>query len=90
MAIARGMTDKEVAARLCRSYHTIRTQKREVFRKLGVRKDTELVIWAVCRVLRLHDGLRKVKEQGITIIADAIHNQRNGCATAGDDIPRHE
>jgi hypothetical protein len=84
------MTDKEVAEKLCRSYHTVRTQKRSIFRKLRIGKDTELVIWVVCRELRLRDGLMRVKEQGITIIADAVHNQRDGSAEAGDDIPRHE
>ena len=38
LALCRGLTDKEIADMLCRSYHTVRTQKKAIYRKLGVSK----------------------------------------------------
>ena len=39
----KGMADKEVADTLGRSEWTIKAQKRDIYRKLGISKDTELV-----------------------------------------------
>ena len=48
----KGLTDKEVANRLCKSVWTIKTQKRTIYRKLGISKDTELLLYMLCD--RLH------------------------------------
>lgn len=71
-AIARGLSDKEVADMLCRSYHTIRTQRKSIYAKLRISKDTELVLWVMCDALQLHIDLREIRSKGIQIIADAI------------------
>ena len=38
----KGLADKEVANNLSKSVWTIKTQKRTIYRKLGISKDTEL------------------------------------------------
>lgn len=44
--VCRGMTEKEIANEVYRSQHTIHTQMKAIYRKMGVRKDTEL-LWAM-------------------------------------------
>ena len=67
LALCRGLTDKEIADMLCRSYHTVRTQKRSIYRKLGVSKDTELMAAMICQ----HKGkvftIRALREQGVKL-----------------------
>ena len=52
---------------LCRSYHTVRTQKKAVYRKLGVSKDTELMAAMIC----LHKGIGftipALREKGVLL-----------------------
>lgn len=64
----RGLTDKEVAAKLVKSIWTIKVQKKAVYQKLGVTKDTELVIAMICERLGVAFDLHKLREQGIEII----------------------
>jgi DNA-binding NarL/FixJ family response regulator len=45
--ISEGHTTKEIAARLERSAHTIRTHRRNLMAKLGIHKETDLVRYAV-------------------------------------------
>ena len=40
----KGLADKEVADSLQRSEWTIKAQKRDIYKKLGISKDTELVL----------------------------------------------
>ena len=67
LALCRGLTDKEVADMLCRSYHTVRTQKKAVYRKLGVSKDTELVAAMVCEHKGMTFTLKALREKGVTL-----------------------
>lgn len=67
LALCRGLTDKEVADMLCRSYHTVRTQKKAVYRKLGVSKDTELVAAMVCEHKGITFTLQALREKGVTL-----------------------
>lgn len=67
LALCRGLTDKEVADMLCRSYHTIRTQKKSVYRKLGISKDTELVAAMVCEHKGIAFNLQALREKGVTL-----------------------
>ena len=41
----KGLADKEVADSLQRSEWTIKAQKRDIYKKLGISKDTELVLY---------------------------------------------
>ena len=67
LALCRGLTDKEVADMLCRSYHTVRTQKKSIYRKLGVSKDTELVAAMVCEHKGITFTLQALREKGVTL-----------------------
>ena len=49
LALCKGLTDKELADMLCRSYHTVRTQRKAIYCKLGVSKDTELMAAMICQ-----------------------------------------
>lgn len=61
----RGLTDKEVAERLFRSYHTVRVQKKSIYRKLGVNKDTELLWWMIRERQGREFNLTEIREKGI-------------------------
>ena len=67
LALCRGLTDKEVADMLCRSYHTVRTQKRAIYQKLGVSKDTELVAAMVCEHKGIPFSLTRLREKGVQL-----------------------
>lgn len=65
LGICRGLTDKEVADRLYRSYHTVRTQKKAIYHKLGVSKDTELMWYMIFERLGKEFSLNYIREKGI-------------------------
>ena len=67
LALCKGFTDKEVADMLCRSYHTVRTQKKAVYRKLGVSKDTELVAAMVCEHKGIAFTVGALRQKGVTL-----------------------
>ena len=67
LALCRGLSDKEVADMLCRSYHTVRTQKKSVYRKLGVSKDTELMAAMVCQHKGITFTLQALREKGVSL-----------------------
>ena len=66
-ALCRGLTDKEIADMLCRSYHTVRTQKKAIYRKLGVSKDTELMAAMVCEHKGIPFTLPALREKGVSL-----------------------
>ena len=68
LGICRGLTDKEVAERLYRSYHTVRTQKKAIYQKLGVSKDTELIWYMIFERLGREFNLSEIREKGIESI----------------------
>lgn len=68
LGICRGLTDKEVAERLYRSYHTVRTQKKAIYHKLGVSKDTELMWYMIFERLGREFNLDVIREKGIESI----------------------
>ena len=67
LALCRGLSDKEVADMLCRSYHTVRTQRKAVYRKLGVSKDTELMAAMICEHKELEFSISRLREKGVTL-----------------------
>ena len=71
LAFCRGLSDKEVADRLFRSYHTVRTEKRAIYRKLGISKDTELLWWCICKRLGIEFNLQSIRTKGINILHDS-------------------
>lgn len=64
----KGYSDKEVADKLCKSYWTVKTQKKTIYRKLGISKDTELLWWMVCERLKIGFDLREIRKHGIEIL----------------------
>lgn len=64
----KGLSDKEVADALCRSYHTVKTQKKTIYRKLGISKDTELLWWMICDRMGICFDLVEIRRYGMDII----------------------
>ena len=65
LLVCHGLSDKEIADRLCRSYHTVRTQKKAIYQKLGVSKDTELLWYMIFERLGKEFSLNLIREKGI-------------------------
>lgn len=63
----KGLTDKEVADVLGRSEWTIRAQKRDIYRKLGISKDTELVLYLFCEKLKINFDLKEIRKHGLEL-----------------------
>ena len=91
MAYCRGLTDKEVAALLVKSYWTIKTEKKTIYRKLGVTKDTELIAAMICERRGVDFSISKLREQGIELLTDEVPVtiQRSG-SEIGDNLPADE
>ena len=53
---------------LFRSYHTVRVQKREIYRKLGISKETELLWYMVLERLGRRFDLGEIRKKGIEAI----------------------
>lgn len=83
-----GMTDKEIADRLHRSYHTVRAQRRAIYAKLGISKDVELFAWVVCFYLDVPFDLHRLREYGIKSFIEQYgvrHRERAACLHNADD-----
>ena len=63
----KGLADKEVAIILSRSEWTIKAQKRDIYRKLGISKDTELVLYMLCEKMKIDFDLGEIRKHGIEI-----------------------
>lgn len=66
----KGFSDKEVAESLCRSFHTIKTQKKAIYRKLGISKDVELMWWMVCEKVGIDFSLEEIRRYGIELLGN--------------------
>ena len=67
LALCKGLTDKEVADMLCRSYHTVRTQRKAIYCKLGVSKNTELMAAMICQHKGIKFSLAALREKGVEL-----------------------
>lgn len=65
---SKGMADKEVADNLQKSVWTTKTQKRTIYRKLGISKDTELVLYVLCVTLKRDFDLKEIRKHGLEIL----------------------
>ena len=72
LMLCRGLSDKEVAERLFRSYHTVRTQKKAVYRKVGVTKDTELMAAMICEHKGIELSIKQLRDKGIHLYDQSI------------------
>lgn len=68
MAFCKGLSDKEVASLLIKSYWTIKTQKKAIYQKLGISKDTELLWYMICEQLGIDFNLQEIRDKGIQVI----------------------
>lgn len=66
--ICRGLTEKEIAEGVYRSQHTIHTQMKAIYKKLGIRKDTELLWWMLCWRLGIMFDLGLIRRHGIYLL----------------------
>lgn len=64
----KGLADKEVADSLCKSLWTVKTQKRAIYRKLGISKDTELLLYMICDRLHHDFDLREIRKHGLSVL----------------------
>jgi hypothetical protein len=71
LEFAKGLQDKEVASNLYRSYWTVKTQKKAIYKKLGITKDVELLWWLVCKRLGIEFDLKRIRRIGIEVLQDA-------------------
>jgi hypothetical protein len=71
LEFAKGLQDKEVANNLYRSYWTVKTQKKAIYKKLGITKDVELLWWLVCKRLGIEFDLKRIRRIGIEVLQDA-------------------
>lgn len=65
---AKGLTDGEVADNLCKSIWTIRAQKKGIYRKLGITKETELMLWALCDKLKKDFDIKELHKHGLELL----------------------
>ena len=64
----KGLADKEVANNLSKSVWTIKTQKRTIYRKLGISKDTELLLYMICDRLKRNFDLNELRKHGLEFL----------------------
>lgn len=95
----KGLEDKEVADNLKKSIWTIKTQKKTIYRKLGISKETELFIYMLCNRLEKDFDLKEIRKHGIEFffsllflviaVAGDFHiDMRNGMNRAKAPITR--
>lgn len=58
----KGLADKEVADSLQRSEWTIKAQKRDIYKKLGISKDTELVLYMFCERMKINFDIKEIRK----------------------------
>ena len=63
----KGLADKEVADRLQRSEWTIKAQKRDIYKKLGISKDTELVLYMFCERMKINFDIKEIRKHGLEL-----------------------
>lgn len=68
----KGFADKEVADNLNKSLWTVKTQKRTIYRKLGISKDTELLLYMLCMKLKVNFDLKEIRKHGIEMLFSAL------------------
>lgn len=68
----KGLADKEVAYNLGKSIWTIKTQKRTIYRKLGISKDTELLLYMICDRLKRNFDLKELRKHGLELLFSVL------------------
>lgn len=68
----KGLTDKEVADNLCKSVWTIKTQKQVIYRKLGINKDTELVLYMFAQKMKVNFEPKELHKHGLELFFSVL------------------
>lgn len=68
----KGYTDKEVADALNKSEWTIKAQKRDIYKKIGISKDTELVLYMLCERLKVNFDIKEIRKHGLELFFTVI------------------
>lgn len=68
----KGLADKEVADNLNKSIWTVKTQKRTIYRKLGISKDTELLLYMIFDRLKRDFDLKEIRKHGIELLFSVL------------------
>lgn len=68
----KGFSDKEVADNLDKSYWTVKTQKKAIYKKLGISKDTELILYMVCEKVQRRFELKEIRKHGLELLFSAL------------------
>lgn len=57
-----------MASLLYKSYWTVKTQKKAIYQKLGISKDTELLWYMICERMGVEFGIKELREKGIELL----------------------
>lgn len=71
-AICKGYTVKEAADALFVSPETVKSTKRNIFMKLNVKKETELIMLMVCNVLGKKFSIKELRERGVSMLLSLL------------------
>lgn len=66
--LARGFSEKEIAAKLHISAATVNNHTRNIREKFGLSKNTEIILLYISEQNHKHFSLRDIREYGINII----------------------
>ena len=68
----KGLADKEVADNLKKSIWTVKAQKRDIYRKLGINKDTELVLYMLCDKAKRNFDIKEIRKHGLELFFSVL------------------
>lgn len=68
----KGLTDGEVADNLYKSIWTIRAHKKDIYRKLGITKETELMLWVLCDRFKKDFDIKELHKHGLELIFSVL------------------
>lgn len=71
--MARGLSEKEIAEKLFVSPGTINNHTRHIREKLGVSKNTEVILYYIAKQNKRTFSLREIRQYGINIILVMIN-----------------
>lgn len=66
--MARGMSEKEIADKLFISHGTINNHTRNIREKIGVNKNTEVILYYIAKQNQRTFSIRDIRRYGVNII----------------------
>lgn len=73
-----------MANNLNRSYWTVKTQKKSIYQKLGISKDTELLWYMILEKLERNFDLRELRKHGLELLMALLFIVLQVTGNAGD------